>query len=275
MQTVHKYRLPPYTIAIIHGGPGAPGEMAPVAQELSSSYGILEPLQTAFSVDGQVEELKNQLEHYATLPVILIGYSWGALLGLMVAARYPALVKKLILIGCPPLKAADAKGIMQKRLDRLSDQERKQIKQLFETIQEKNSSAKQKNEAFAQIGEIFHITDSYSPLEETTQSIPINAAQYEAVWSQAAAMRKQGEFVQLANMITCPITIIHGEYDPHPIDGTRRLFEKKNDVRIIILSKCGHTPWIEKYAQNEFYKILREEVKELGRKRPSIKLKTE
>ncbi len=45
MHNLIKYGTPPYQIAVIHGGPGAAGEMTPVAQELSIDYGVLEPLQ--------------------------------------------------------------------------------------------------------------------------------------------------------------------------------------------------------------------------------------
>jgi len=44
--------------AIIHGGPGAPGSMATVARELASDWGILEPLQTVTSLEGQMQELR-------------------------------------------------------------------------------------------------------------------------------------------------------------------------------------------------------------------------
>jgi len=44
------YGNKPYHVAVIHGGPGAPGEMAPVARELSLSTGVLEPLQTTETV---------------------------------------------------------------------------------------------------------------------------------------------------------------------------------------------------------------------------------
>ena len=47
MRNFRLYGNKPYKIAVIHGGPGAPGEMAPVARELSSDYGVIEPLQTA------------------------------------------------------------------------------------------------------------------------------------------------------------------------------------------------------------------------------------
>ena len=52
------YGKPPFSVAVVHGGPGAPGEMKPVAEELSKNFGVIEPLQTASSVEGQIEELK-------------------------------------------------------------------------------------------------------------------------------------------------------------------------------------------------------------------------
>lgn len=72
------YGTEPFSVAVIHGGPGAPGDIAPVARELSSACGILEPLQTATSLDGQILELQSVLEESGDLPATLIGHSWGA-----------------------------------------------------------------------------------------------------------------------------------------------------------------------------------------------------
>jgi hypothetical protein len=53
MKNLRIYGKKPFNIAVIHGGPGAPGEIAAVARELSSITGVLEPLQTATSLKGQ------------------------------------------------------------------------------------------------------------------------------------------------------------------------------------------------------------------------------
>lgn len=48
----------PYRTALVHGGPGGAGEMAPLARELSAhGHGVLEPFQTEFSVESQLREL--------------------------------------------------------------------------------------------------------------------------------------------------------------------------------------------------------------------------
>jgi len=78
LKNYRTYGSAPYAVAVVHGGPGAAGEMAPVAQELARGRGVLEPLQTATSLAGQVDELRVTLESHAVPPVVLIGFSWGA-----------------------------------------------------------------------------------------------------------------------------------------------------------------------------------------------------
>ena len=58
MMKLRTYGRPPFGVAVIHGGPGARGEMAPVARELAPDGGVLEPLQTKTTLQGQIEELR-------------------------------------------------------------------------------------------------------------------------------------------------------------------------------------------------------------------------
>ena len=70
--------------------------MKPVATELSKDYGIIEPLQTALSLEEQVKELHLTLKNHSDTPITLIGWSWGAMLSYIFTARYPSFIKKLI-----------------------------------------------------------------------------------------------------------------------------------------------------------------------------------
>ena len=63
MKNIRKYGKAPFKVAVVHGGPGAPGEMAPVARELSKDYSVIEPFQRSFTIDGQVKELYNDLKN--------------------------------------------------------------------------------------------------------------------------------------------------------------------------------------------------------------------
>ena len=104
MKYLRKYGHQPFNVAVVHGGPGAPGGVAPVARELSSIRGVLEPLQTATTLEGQVQELKTILEKNGALPVTLIGFSWGAMLSFIFTARYSSFVKNSYLLGAGPTK---------------------------------------------------------------------------------------------------------------------------------------------------------------------------
>jgi pimeloyl-ACP methyl ester carboxylesterase len=249
----------PFQIGVVHGGPGAAGEMAPVARELSSNAGILEPLQTADSVDGQIQELQDVLKSSGDPPMILIGYSWGAWLCWMMGALYPELVKKLILISSGPFEERYAEGIRQTRMDRLSGKEREQIRSFEQQIDESGSDAG--NELFEKIGSLIGKADANEPVTINSEEISYNLHIFQKVWPEADIIRKSGKLLELGKKIQCPIVAIHGDYDPHPAQGVREPLSRiLNDFRFILLKKCGHKPWIEKWARDKFFKILKKEL---------------
>ncbi|MBE0448903.1 MAG: alpha/beta hydrolase [Actinobacteria bacterium] len=258
MGTIRKYGRMPFTIAVIHGGPGAPGEMAPVARELSSLWGVLEPLQTATSLAGQLQELQEDLRKHGKLPITLIGHSWGAWLSYIFAAYHPLLVKKLLLIGSGPFEEKYASRIMETRLSRLSEKERLRVHDLREALRDPNT--KDKNAILAQFGKLMFETDSFSPLY-FREEIEYRYDVFQSVWKEAKELRRSGKLLELGKQIQCPVVAIHGDYDPHPYEGVEKpLSQVIKDFQFILLKKCGHYPWVEREAKDTFYEILKEEL---------------
>jgi pimeloyl-ACP methyl ester carboxylesterase len=259
MMNLRKYGSKPYRVAVIHGGPGAPGEMAPVARELSSAMGVLEPLQTKATLEGQVNELKAILDKNAALPVTLIGFSWGALLSFIFTARYPSFVKKLILVGSAPYEEKYALNITQTRLSRLNETEREQAIYLMVTLDD--PSVADKNTPLARLGKLLSKTDSYDPLPYEDEILECQYDVFEGVWEQASELRSSGKLLELGRKIKCPVVAIHGDYDPHPAEGVvEPLSRILKDFRFIMLEKCGHRPWLERSAGDRFYDILEQEL---------------
>jgi pimeloyl-ACP methyl ester carboxylesterase len=233
--------------------------MAPVARELALEGGVLEPLQTAGSLAGQVKELKTVLEENGDLPVTLIGFSWGAWLSFIVAARYPAIVKKLILIGSGGYEEKYAAGIQETRLNRLSEEERIEVNSLIEALND--PAVKDKSAAFRQFGDLLSKADAYDPIESRTEVIAYQADVFQSVWPDAAELRKSGKLLELGKRITCSVVAIHGEDDPHPAEGVQKpLSAVLKRFRFILLKHCGHKPWIERQTRDRFYEILKEEL---------------
>ena len=265
MKNLRTYGKSPFNIAVIHGGPGAAGEMAPVARELASAWGVLEPLQTAASLGGQIEELKAALERSGDLPITLIGFSWGAWLSFIFASSYPAIVKKLVLIGSGPYEERYATGIMQTRLSRLSKEDRAEAKSLIETLD--NPTAEDGNEAFAQLGVLLSKADAYDPIMLESEAIDYRVDIFQSVWKEAAELRRSGKLLEFGKHIKCPVVAIHSDYDPHPSEGVQKpLSATLKSFRFILLKNCGHKPWMERQARDRFYDILKQELRE-GRDR--------
>ena len=283
-----RYGSAPFRVAVVHGGPGAAGEMAAVAHELSSDRGVLEPLQTERSLQGQVAELKSQLQESSDPPITLIGFSWGAWLSLILAAQYPDLVNRLILIGSGPFRESYVHKIMETRNSRLSEAERVEAMGILAALDNQNDAVdeekeQEKKEALARMGELFRRTDAFDPEEcESTQfdlvadeTISCEPESYEpkwecysdiyqAVWREATILRQTGELLELCKKVRCPVIAIHGDYDPHPSEGVREPLQTVlKSFQFVLLENCGHKPWIEKMAKGEFYSVLREVLNEV------------
>jgi pimeloyl-ACP methyl ester carboxylesterase len=260
VKNVRFYGFSPYTVALVHGGPGAPGEMAPVAREISSLTGVLEPLQTKNSFEGQVQELRGVLKRYDQVPVILVGFSWGAFLSYVLTARYPGLVRKLIMMGSGPFEEKYADNIVPDRVNRLTEDERIEAFSLIETIND--PAALDKDKPMARLAELFAQADTYAPLtEQRSEVLKFSEEINRKVWAEAKPLRTSGELLKMGSRIACPVIAIHGDYDPHLAVGVKEpLSRVVKDFRFIMLEKCGHYPWREKYARAQFYDILKKEI---------------
>jgi pimeloyl-ACP methyl ester carboxylesterase len=259
MKNFRIYGKKPYKVAVVHGGPGVPGHMAPVARELAIDLGVIEPLQTKDTIDGQIEELVDVLKNNADIPVVLIGHSWGATLSYLTAANFPDIVKKLILIGMPPLKTEDRPDLTPIWLERLSEKERVEFLSLEELVWDGVTEDKSKP-----MGRLFRLiakADSYRPIPSKDDVLEYQLDINIAVGVELRKMMASGELVRLGKEVTCPVVAIHGDYDPRPAGAVRKtLAGTIKDFKVMLLEKCGHYPWMEKYARDKFFKILREEI---------------
>ena len=80
---------------------------------------------------------------------------------------------------------------------------------------------------------------------------------HNVIWKEAAKLRTSGKLLASFKNIKNKIVLIQGEIDPHPAKGIIiPLQENGIECETYILEKCGHSPFMEKYAKEDFYKIL-------------------
>lgn len=241
----------------MHGGPGAAGEMKPVAEVLSEDFGVLECLQTRRTIAEQLDELYEQLIYSADIPVTLIGYSWGAWLGFLFAAYYPEKVRKLVLIGSGAFERKYNKDLMRIRLERLT----KEQKEEAEFISKEINAGSLEVGMMARFGELMDIADSYEYFSDRKIPIQLDEKIHQSVWAEASQWRDSDKLINYAEDITCPVIAFHGDFDPHPVDGVEKpLSERLAKFKMIRLEKCGHTPWKERHAHSSFFQLLKKEI---------------
>lgn len=270
-------------IVSVHGGPGAGGGMEPVAEKLNHIAGAIAPIQTADTVQGQIDELAEVILDQCTSPVVLVGHSWGAWLAMLLAAQSrgfhrfdkdgiifpespkthaPALLTRvagLILVCSGPFLHDDAQTIMKTRLDRLSKKDREQVRKIMQQI--KSVDNKHRDDLLKQFGTLLSTVDSFDEIPENGPEIKVDLHIHQQVWDQAAEIRKKETLLDALSKLQCPIAAIHGDVDPHPWKGVRDpLMRLQPQARFHLLQRCGHYPWRERHARDRFFRILAQEV---------------
>ncbi len=252
MEMVRLYGKAPYKIVLVHGGPGAIGSLKGFAQELAelSQIGVVETLQSKYSIAELIEELYIQIKDNCSNKVTLIGHSWGAWLVAFLAEKYPELIEHLILIGSGPLEDKYVSEIGTRRFQNLSAEDGAILQRLID-----NQAT---DEDMEKIPNIFEKTDNYClESREEHKADKTDSEMHNKVWSEAAKLRTSGKLLKSFQNIKNKIYLIQGKVDPHPVKGvTIPLQENGVLCETYVLEKCGHSPFMEKYAKDEFYKIL-------------------
>jgi pimeloyl-ACP methyl ester carboxylesterase len=229
--------------------------MAPVAERLAQRGGMLEPLQTECSVEGQAAELASLLREHADLPVAIIGFSWGAWLSTIVAARWPEIARKLVLVSSPVFDESYVQSLRETRESRLSDAQREEFRSILDAFERGGEAS------LARLGELAFQADHYDAITGVDDDVTLDSDIYRRVWPEAAQLRAIGKLLQYAADLRCPVLAIHGDHDPSPARGVfEPLSTVVRDFRFVTLERCGHTPWLERHARDTFFSLLEDEL---------------
>ena len=252
--SIRRYGSAPFQTVVLHGGPGGIGSAKGLAEGLGGNGGTLEMLQSRNSVSELVGELREQILHSASYPVLLVGHSWGAWLAALYAKQYPDRLAGMILIGCGPLKTEYAERIAERRKSRFSLSETIRYEELLRTLERKGEAD---DSALAELGALCEKADAYCPLTGECGDGTLDGEMYAKVFAEAAELRKNGTLLECFRNLPCPLALIHGETDPHPPEGlTEPLKELGISYSFCFLRRCGHTPWRERYAKDLFWKQM-------------------
>ncbi len=217
-------------------------------------------MQTGNSLDEQVLELAAVIRLVGTTPLVVAGHSWGAMLGLVLAAQHPSLVEKLLLLSGGPFdKAYGAEAVNERRIGRLPEPERAEAEELLATF--RSPDDRDHDGTFARLVPLLIKADAYDPFTLDTHALEFQADRNSQVWDSAEPLIESGGILDLAARIRCPVVALHGDHDPNPAEGVNEpLRSVVGDFRFELIERCGHVPWIERHAADRFFELLENEL---------------
>ena len=148
---------------------------------------------------------------------------------------------------------------METRFSRLSPEEIIEVDTILDRLN--NPDEQDKNTILLRFGEIMSKADSYNQIPHQTDVIECQYGINKSITEEAGKLRSSGKLLAYGKTITCPVVAIHGDVDSHKAEGVREpLMRVVKNFRFILLEKCGHDPWYEQEARDEFYRILQREL---------------
>jgi pimeloyl-ACP methyl ester carboxylesterase len=255
---VRQYGRPGRTAIVLHGGPGAPGSAGQLARALADSLYVLEPWQrysssVPLTVDQHVADLADVASQYTpSEKPALVGESWGAMLALVFASRYPDRVSALVLIGCGTFDQR-ARARLQQALERRTTPE------LKARLADLEVEFPDEAERFAETHRLSDSIYTYCRAAGTDDPIAqVDPKGHLESWTDMVRLQASGAFPAEFASIRCPVLMLHGTYDPHPGAMIRDSLEAYvPQLEYHEFDKCGHSPWVEEHARDLFLAKVR------------------
>jgi pimeloyl-ACP methyl ester carboxylesterase len=243
------------TVALLHGGPGAPGSLLPLAGVLKERFCVMEPFQrgsgsSPLTVETHVEDFHELvLSACHGKPVAVVGHSWGAMLGLVAASAYPEDVRSLVLVGCGTFDA-QSRSMMAKVLEgRTNGDLREKAGALKREIGDRDERMKQ---YAALVAPLY----SFDP-EGSGEPLACDGRAFEETWNDMLRLQGEGVYPAAFSAIRCPVLMLHGSWDPHPGWMIRdSLLPHIPQLEYVEMEECGHTPWRERRVRDRFFSLL-------------------
>lgn len=246
-------------VFVLHGGPAAVGDIAPVAKGISGAFRAVEPCQrrsgesllTVARPVADIHDLATELG--GDTPVPFVGHSWGAILALCYAAERPSKAGPIVLIRCGTFDQASRDKMQVAIEERFDGDVRNRIRH---ACSEATDPANQFIRTFNLTRHIFDY-DPAGAYPEEDEYEPFDLKAHNETWSDTRRLQDDGMYPEAFASIEMPVLMMHGEYDPHPglmIRDSLLLFLPQLEYREF--ERCGHSPRIERSTRELFFSSI-------------------
>jgi proline iminopeptidase len=244
---------------VLHGGPGAHHDyLLPGFDALANRRTLIYydqrgggrspvPREVPVGWEEQVEDLEVLRQTWQLDQLCLAGYSWGGLLGLLYATRYPARVSRLALVSHAPVWRAartEFEAIFAAR--NLAPELQEERKKLRESGLREQDPESYRQRVF-ELSVVAYFCDPAKVRDMTP--FRVTGRTIEEVWSSLGDYDLRPKLQQL----DLPAIVLHGDCDPIPAE-TARVTAQLLRAPFHLIPRSGHVPYVE--APEAFVKLL-------------------
>lgn len=246
-------------VIVLHGGPGAHHDyLLPGFDALAKSRELVYydqrgggrspvPRDVPVGWQEQVEDLEALRQVWGLDRLTLCGYSWGGLLALLFATRYPAAVERIALVSPAPAWRAARIEFERRFQARASSPEIDAARRTLREsgLKERDLAAYQRRLFELAVAGYFH--DPARARDLTP--FRITERTQREVWESLGDFDLRPALRELH----VQSLVLHGDDDPIPLDSARELAQCLG-AEFHLLRDCGHVPYVE--AFDDFVRIL-------------------
>lgn len=251
-------------IILLHGGPDFNHDyFLPEMDRLSDSFRLIYYDQRGrgksggkvrpeeVSIESEMEDLEAVREYYRLESAAVLGHSWGGLLAMEYAIRYPQRASHLILMNSSPASHGDYILLRQEREKNAAD-DLERLKALRASVRYKQGDLKTEA-AYYRIHFRGTIRQA-EHLERVVNSLRVSFNE-EGILKARAIEKRLMEETWLAGAydllprlkeLSMPTLVIHGEHDIVPVMCAAHIALAVPGARLALLRNSGHFSFIEK-----------------------------
>ena len=247
-------------VVVLHGGPGAHHDyLLPQYDRLATGRELFyydqrgggrSPVERDVLVgwQEQVADLEALRGYLKLERMSLCGYSWGGLLAVLYLLQYPQRVERLALVSPASITAAGRLEFERRFAERMQAPEIVHAREALKTsgLRERDPAAYQRRAFELSVAAYFR---NFADAKNLT-AFRVTARTQQAVWESLGDydLRLQLQELQPPSPFSLPPSLVlHGTFDPIPIEGSRELADLLL-VKLIELP-VGHCPHVEATEQ--------------------------
>jgi proline iminopeptidase len=250
-------------IIILHGGPDFNHNyLLPDMDRLSTSFRLIYYDQRGrgksesnvqpkdVSLESEIADIEILYKYFHLKTAAVLGHSWGGLLALEYALRYPQRLSHLILMNSAPVSHKDFIRFQQERRKKEASNLEK-LKALSATTQYEMGDLETDAEYYrihfqTTLRQPEHLEQVVNRLRVSFTAESVRKARvienrlYDDTW-----VLSQYDLLPKLKRLNIPTLVIHGDYDFIPVVCAKHIARAIPGAQFILLKECGHFSYLE------------------------------